>query len=363
VAEIKPTIENTARIKVVGVGGGGINAVNRMIDSKLRGVEFIAVNTDAQSLHNSGASKKIHIGKTTTRGLGAGADPEVGRKAAEEATEEIVEALKGADMVFVTCGKGGGTGTGAAPIIANISKEVGALTVGVVTKPFGFEGDRRKEIADKGVDSLRSKVDALITIPNDRLLQIIEKKTSLLDAFNTVDDVLRQGIQGISDLITIHGLINVDFADVKAIMENAGSALMGIGSGKGETRAIDAARSAINSPLLELSISGAKGVLLNITGGTDLGMHEIDEAARVVTDAVDPGANIIFGAVIDPSLEDEIKITVIATGFEGVSNPIPVHHIETKRVTFESDPSDKFFNDDDDDSSLDIPAFIRKKME
>lgn len=362
-AEIKPTMETVARIKVVGVGGGGNNAVNRMVESKVKGVEFIAVNTDAQALHSSNAPKKIHIGKSTTRGLGAGADPEVGRKAAEEATEDIVEALKGADMVFVTCGKGGGTGTGAAPIIANIAKEVGALTVGVVTKPFAFEGDRRKDIAEKGVDNLRSKVDALITIPNDRLLQIIDKKTSLMDAFDTVDDVLRQGIQGISDLITIHGLINVDFADVKTIMENAGSALMGIGSGSGETRAIDAARAAINSPLLELSIGGAKGVLFNITGSPDLGMHEIDEAARVVTDAVDPDANIIFGSVIDPELQDEVKITVIATGFEGYSNPVPVSNLETRKISFDSEPVPNNFLDEDDDSSLEIPAFIRKKME
>lgn len=359
-AEIKPNMETIARIKVVGIGGGGTNAVNRMVQSKIRGVEFLAINTDAQSLHNCDASKKIHIGKTTTKGLGAGADPDVGRKAAEEATEEIVEALKGSDMVFVTCGQGGGTGTGAAPIIANIAKEVGALTVGVVTRPFAFEGDKRKDVAEKGVDGLRGKVDALITIPNDRLLQIIDRKTSLLEAFNTVDDVLKQGIQGISDLITIHGLINVDFADVKTIMENAGSALMGIGSGKGETRAIDAARAAINSPLLELSIGGAKGVLFNITGSADLGMHEIDEAARVVTDAVDPEANIIFGAVIDPTLEDEVKITVIATGFEGFSNPVPVNPIETRRVSFEPEPERIF---DEEDSSLDIPAFIRKKME
>jgi len=359
-AEIKPKMETIARIKVVGIGGGGNNAINRMVHSKIRGVEFLAVNTDAQSLHNCEASKKIHIGKATTRGLGAGADPEVGRKAAEEATEELVEALKGSDMVFVTCGQGGGTGTGAAPIIANIAKEVGALTVGVVTRPFAFEGDRRKDISEKGIENLRGKVDALITIPNDRLLQIIDRKTSLLEAFNTVDDVLKQGIQGISDLITIPGLINVDFADVKTIMENAGSALMGIGSGTGETRAIDAARAAINSPLLELSIGGAKGVLFNITGSTNLTMHEIDEAARVVTDAVDPTANIIFGSVIDPTLEDEVKITVIATGFEGYSNPVPVSPIETRRVSFEPEPETIF---DDDDSSLDIPAFIRKKME
>ncbi|MCL4386867.1 MAG: cell division protein FtsZ [Patescibacteria group bacterium] len=353
-------METVARIKVVGVGGSGTNAINRMIASKIRGVEFIAINTDAQSLHNSDASKKLHIGKSTTRGLGAGSDPEIGRKAAEEAMDEIVDVLKGADMVFVTCGQGGGTGTGAAPIIAQIAKEVGALTVAVVTKPFAFEGEKRKEIADKGIENLRTKVDALICIPNERLLQIIDKKTSLLEAFNVVDDVLRQGIQGISDLITIHGLINVDFADVKAIMENAGSALMGIGSGKSETRAIDAARAAINSPLLELSIGGARGVLFNITGSPDLMMHEIDEAARVITDSVDPNANIIFGAVIDDSLTDEVKITVVATGFEGFSNPVPVNPIETKKISFEPEP-DTFLDDTEDE--LEIPAFIRKKME
>lgn len=360
-AEIKPEMETFARIKVVGVGGGGVNAVDRMIKSKVRGVEFIAVNTDAQSLHKSEAPKKIHIGKNTTKGLGAGADPEIGKKAAEEATEEIVEALKGADMIFVTCGKGGGTGTGAAPIIANIAREVGALTVGFVTRPFSFEGEKRKEIAEKGIENLKGKVDALITIPNDRLLQIIDKKTSLLDAFDIVDDVLRQGIQGISDLITVHGLINVDFADVKTIMENAGSALMGIGSGKGETRAVDAARNAINSPLLELSISGARGVLFNVTGGPDLGMHEIDEAARVITDAVDPEANIIFGAVIDPALQDEIKITVIATGFENIPQQSPLSPVETRKVSLDIEPDLKISENEED--TLDIPAFIRKKME
>lgn len=353
-------METFAKIKVVGVGGGGTNAIDRMIKAKVRGVEFIAVNTDAQCLHKSDASRKIHIGKSTTKGLGAGADPEVGKKAAEEATEDIVEALKGADMIFVTCGMGGGTGTGASPIIANIAREVGALTVGVITRPFGFEGDRRKEASEKGMENLRGKVDALITIPNDRLLQIIDKKTSLMQAFDVVDDVLRQGIQGISDLITVHGLINVDFADVKTIMENAGSALMGIGSGKGDTRAVDAARNAINSPLLELSISGAKGVLFNITGSPDLGMHEIDEAARVITDAVDSEANIIFGAVMDSSLDDEVRITVIATGFEGVANAAPVQPIETRRVSLDLEP-DTHVNDEADEE-LDIPAFIRKKM-
>ncbi|NIM46820.1 MAG: cell division protein FtsZ [Candidatus Aenigmarchaeota archaeon] len=355
--EIKPEVETFARIKVVGVGGSGLNAVNRMISSKLKGVEFIGVNTDAQSLHFSQAQRKVHIGKSTTRGLGAGADPDVGRKAAEESSEDIYQSLKGADMVFVTCGFGGGTGTGAAPILANVAKEVGALTVAVVTKPFSFEGERRSRIADQGLEFLRDKVDTLITVPNDRLLQIIDKKTTLLDAFSIVDDVLRQGVQGISDLITVHGLINLDFADVKAVMSNAGSALMGIGKGSGENRAVEAARSAINSPLLELSIDGAKGVLFNVTGGKDMGMYEIDEAAKVITDAVASDANIIFGAVMDENLQGEIKITVIATGFDGgakKSTSIPVS--ETRRVSIEPEIESL-------DEEIDIPAFIRRKME
>lgn len=305
-----------AIIKVVGVGGSGSNAVQRMISSKLRGVEFIAVNTDAQALANNDAAIKIQIGKETTRGLGAGADPEIGKKAAEENKEEVYEALKGADMVFVTCGMGGGTGTGAAPMIAEISKELGSLTVGVVTKPFSFEGQRRKKVAELGIQEMKDKVDTLITIPNDRLLQVIDKKTSLFDAFGVVDDVLRQGVQGISDLIILNGIINVDFADVKAIMQDAGSALMGIGRGSGDNRSIEAARAAIDSPLLELSIEGAKGILFNITGGTDLGMYEIDEAAKAITEASDPDANIIFGANIDEAMQGEVKITVIATGFD-----------------------------------------------
>lgn len=283
----------------------------------MRGVDFVAINTDAQALGNNDAPVKIQIGKDTTRGLGSGADPEVGRHSAEESKEEIYETLKGSDMVFVTCGMGGGTGTGASPFVAEIAKELGALTVGVVTKPFSFEGQRRRKVGEMGTQELKEKVDTLITIPNDRLLQVIDKKTSLFDAFSVVDDVLRQGVQGISDLITLHGIINVDFADVKTIMQDAGSALMGIGRGTGDNRALEAARAAIESPLLELSIEGAKGILFNITGGTDLGMYEIDEAAKAITEAADPDANIIFGAIIDEAMQGEVKITVIATGFEG----------------------------------------------
>ena len=309
-----------AVIRVVGVGGGGSNTVQRMINSKMRGVEFVAINTDAQALSNNDASVKIQIGKETTRGLGSGADPEVGRRSAEENKEEIYETLKGSDMVFVTCGMGGGTGTGASPFVAEIAKELGALTVGVVTKPFAFEGQRRRKVAELGIQDLKEKVDTLITIPNDRLLQVIDKKTSLFDAFGVVDDVLRQGVQGISDLITLPGIINLDFADVKAIMQDAGSALMGIGRASGDNRAIEAARSAIDSPLLELSIDGAKGILFSIAGGTDLGMYEIDEAAKAITEAADADANIIFGTIIDEAMQGEVKITVVATGFEHDTN-------------------------------------------
>jgi len=308
--------DNFAVIRVVGVGGGGCNTVQRMIHSKMRGIEFIVVNTDAQQLANNDAAVKIQIGKETTRGLGSGADPEIGRHSAEENKDEVYEALRGSDMVFVTCGMGGGTGTGAAPYVAEISKEMGALTVGVVTKPFTFEGQRRRKIAELGIQELKDKVDTLITIPNDRLLQVIDKKTSMIDAFSVVDDILRQGVQGISDIITQNGFINVDFADVKTIMQDAGSALMGIGRGSGDNRAIEAARMAIESPLLEMSIDGAKGILFTITGGTDLGMYEIDEAAKAITDAADSEANIIFGALIDESMQGEVKITVIATGFD-----------------------------------------------
>ncbi len=315
-SEIKPDIETFAKIKVIGVGGGGGAAINRMVRSNIRGVEFISINTDLQALRYSEAPHKIHIGKTSTRGLGAGMNPEVGRKAAEENQDEIREALKGADMVFITCGLGGGTGTGAAPILAEIAKDLGALTVAVVTKPFIFEGMQRKGLAEKGFEELSEKVDTIITIPNDRILQIIDKKTSLLDSFAVVDEVLKNGVQGISELITVHGLINVDFADVKAIMEDTGSALMGIGRASGENRAVEAAKMAISSPLLELSIDGAKGILFTVSGNSTLGMHEVNEAAKVITSSADGDAKIIFGAVLQEDLGDEIKITVIATGFE-----------------------------------------------
>ncbi len=315
-AEIMPEVDTSARIKVIGVGGGGNSAVNRMIQSKLLGVEFVVINTDAQALVHAKAPSKIHIGRETTRGLGAGADPDVGRRAAEESEKEIYEAVKGADMIFITLGEGGGTGTGAAPLIAAAAREAGALVVAIVTKPFTFEGERRRRSADAGIVELKDSVDTLITIPNDRLLQMIDRKTSLVDAFGIVDEVLQQGVQGISSLITVHGLINLDFADVKAIMSNAGSALMGIGRASGDNRAVEAARQAIDSPLLETSIEGARGVLFNITGGRTMTMHEIDEAAKTVTDAVDPDANIIFGAVLDDQMDDDLQITVVATGFD-----------------------------------------------
>jgi cell division protein FtsZ len=309
-------LEGAARIVVLGVGGGGSNAVNRMILAGVRGVEFVAINTDVQALSRSDAGTRVHIGEKLTRGLGAGGNPNVGEKAAEESTEQIADIVRDADMVFIAAGMGGGTGTGGAPVIAQIAKELGALTVGVVTKPFSFEGRQRAKNADEGIAQLRERVDTLITIPNDRLLEVIDRKTTLEQAFMEVDDVLRQGIQGISELITEPGLINLDFADVKTIMSDSGGALMAIGRGTGESRAQDAARMAISSPLLDISMEGAKGVLLNITGGTDLALSEINEAADVVAQAADPESNIIFGAVIDPRLENEVKITVIATGFD-----------------------------------------------
>jgi len=315
-AEVKPDIETFAKIKVVGIGGGGGAAVNRMISDKIKGVEFIVVNTDVQALHQNLAPNKIPIGKTVTRGLGAGMNPEVGRHAAEESLNEIRTVLNGSDMVFVTCGLGGGTGTGATPEVAKVAKEIGALTIAVVTKPFSFEGAQRRRIAEEGYQQLLQYVDTIITIPNDRVLQIIDKKTSLLDAFKVVDDVLRQGVQGISELITIPGLINVDFADVKAIMQNSGSALMGIGRATGENRAVEAAKQAIASPLLEVAIDGAKGILFTITGGTDLGMHEVAEAAKIITGSADEDARVIFGANIDESMGEEVRITVVATGFD-----------------------------------------------
>jgi cell division protein FtsZ len=316
-----------ARIKVLGVGGGGGNAVNRMIDAQLRGVEFIAANTDLQALHKCRAPVKLQIGNLLTKGLGAGADPEVGRKAALEDTERILEALEGADMVFLTAGLGGGTGTGAAPIIASLAAEIGALTVAVVTKPFGFEGRRRMQLAERGVEELRGAVDTLITIPNERLLNFVERGTPLFEAFRIADDVLRQAVQGISDLITIPGEINVDFADVRTIMTGMGMALMGTGVAKGEHRALEAAQRAISSPLLEeTSIQGARGVLINISGGHDLTLHEVAEAARIISDAVDPDANIISGMVIEPGLEDAMKVTVIATGFDRAMTDRPRAH-------------------------------------
>ena len=307
-----------AVIKVVGIGGGGTNAVNRMVDAGLKGVEFIAVNTDAQALQMCDADIKLQIGDQLTRGLGAGANPEIGYGAANESRDELKEALKGADMVFVTAGQGGGTGTGAAPVIAEVSKqEIGALTVGVVTKPFEFEGTQRMRQAEEGIARLREVVDTLIVIPNEKLLTIVERRTSILDAFREADNVLRQGVQGITDLITTPGLINLDFADVRTIMHEAGSALMGIGEASGENRAVEAAKNAISSPLLEQSVEGATGILLNITGGTDLGLFEVNEAAEVIQGAADTNSNIIFGAVVDDSLSDFVRVTVIATGFEG----------------------------------------------
>jgi cell division protein FtsZ len=314
-----------AVIKVVGIGGGGVNAVNRMIDAGLRGVEFIAINTDAQALLMSDADVKLDIGRDLTRGLGAGADPEIGRRAAEDHRDEILEVLKGADMVFVTAGEGGGTGTGAAPLVAQVAKELGALTIGVVTRPFTFEGRKRSAQAELGISKLKDEVDTLIIIPNDRLLQIADGETSVVQAFGLADEVLLQGVQGITDLITTPGLINLDFADVRTVMKDAGSALMGIGKARGDQRSLEAAQLAISSPLLEASIDGARGVLLMLAGGSDLGLFEVNEAADVITQAAHPEANIIFGAVIDDSLGDEVKVTVIAAGFDKFDGPVEQH--------------------------------------
>ncbi|MFC1618260.1 cell division protein FtsZ [Patescibacteria group bacterium] len=399
--EVKPELETTAKIKVVGVGGGGGNAITRMMESRLKGIEFIAINADAQALHHNEAPKKVQIGKTLTKGLGAGMNPEVGRSAAEESQEDIKKVLEGSDMVFVTYGSGGGTGTGAGPIIADIAKEVGALTIGVVTRPFTFEGAQRKSIAENGIQELEQKVDTLITIPNDRLMQIIDRKTSLVEAFSIVDDVLRQGVQGISDLITVPGVVNTDFADVQAVMQNTGSALMGIGQAEGENRAVEAAKKAIESPLLEMSIDGAKGILFNITGGMDLGMFEIDEAAKIITESADPDAKVIFGAVVDDDMEKgEFRITVVATGFEEgrkpkketkkerpmrtpwgttiepgkTSSPFSKKSFEapkketakpifeTKKPKARVQAQAPSLDTTDDEEELDIPAFIRRKM-
>ncbi|MBD0347842.1 MAG: cell division protein FtsZ [Thermoleophilia bacterium] len=346
-----------AVIKVVGVGGGGTNAVNRMVEAGLAGVEFIAVNTDAQALLMLEADVKVQIGSAVTRGLGAGADPEIGRASAHESRDELKEALKGADMVFVTAGKGGGTGTGGAPVVAEIAREIGALTVGVVTRPFSFEGRRRADQAETGIQELAERVDTLIVIENDRLLQVVEKQTSILDAFRIADDILRQGVQGITDLITVPGLVNLDFADVRTIMRDAGSALMGIGVASGENRAAEAARMAVSSPLLEASIEGATGVLLNITGPVEMGLFEVNEAAEVVTGAADQNANVIFGAVIDESAGDEVRVTVIATGFGAprvrrrrpAATAAPV---ETRR-----EPIGEPFGAPQEE--IDIPSFLR----
>lgn len=366
--EIKPNIETFARIKIVGVGGSGSAIVNRMIEKKVRGVEFLALNTDAQALHSCSSAKKIHIGRAVTKGLGAGMDADIGRRAAEESQEQIHEALKGADMVFITCGLGGGTGTGAAPVVASIAQELGALTIGIVTKPFSFEGAQRRAVAERGLAELTPKTDTIITIPNDRLLQIIDKKTSLLDAFSIVDDVLRQGVQGISDIIVVPGLVNVDFADVKAIMQEAGTAWMGIGRAQGEDRGVEAAKQAVNSPLLEVSIDGAKGVLFNITGGSNLTMNEVNEAAKVITENVDPSAKIIFGVVIDEKLQDEIKITVIATGFQKKEIPSLEESNEENFVNrfllnrTKDSSKQKIEERAKEEDELEIPAFIRRKM-
>lgn len=397
--EVKPAdIQTFANIKVIGIGGAGNSAINRMQDAGLTGVEFVAINTDAQALHNSKADVKIHIGKEVTRGLGAGADPKIGQAAAEESVEELKKALEGADMVFVTIGAGGGTGSGAGHVVAGLARDMGILVVGVATKPFSFEGEKRRANAEWAVAHLGRQVDTLITIPNDRLLQTIDRRTPLLETFKIADDVLRQGVQGISELITEHGLINLDFADVKAIMSNAGSALMGIGRASGDNRAAQAAQQAIESPLIEVSIDGAKGVLFNVTGGYDMSMSEIQEAAEIITSAVAPDANIIFGATLKPEMEDEIIITVIATGFdsqyfeeqaaafegdqvssttEEIENSDAVDEIakenseETLSENEDSLPSATHFTaeDDDptniwrsvDDDESDTPAFLRRK--
>jgi cell division protein FtsZ len=314
--QVEPAIETFARIKVAGVGGAGGAAINRMVDAGITGVDFVAINTDAQALHHSKANHKVHIGKDTTKGLGAGADPALGQQAAEESRSEIADSMKGADMVFVTIGAGGGTGSGAGYVVAQLAKEAGALVVGFATRPFAFEGEKRRRNAETAIEKLRKHVDTLITIPNDKLLQTIDRRTPLLEAFKVADDVLRQGVQGISDLITVHGLINLDFADIKTVMANAGSSLMGIGRAGGENRAVDAAQQAISSPLLEVSIDGARGILFNVIGGLDMSMHEINTVAETITSAADPEANIIFGATINPEIEGEIIVTVVATGFD-----------------------------------------------
>lgn len=366
---IKPQTTNFAKIRVMGIGGGGTNALNSMIaQSQIQGVEFVAVNTDAQSLLLSHAATKMQLGENLTKGLGSGGNPEIGRQAAEESYEKIKEMIEGTDMLFLTCGMGGGTGTGATPVIAKAAKEIGVLTVAVATKPFSFEGTRRMVQAEDGLDELRDKVDTLIVIPNQRILDVVDKKLSLLEAFRVADSVLTQGVQGISDLITLPGLINVDFADVKAIMSTAGSALMGIGTGVGENRAQAAARTAIASPLLEISMEGARGVLFNITGGPDLTMSEVDEAAKIISSAADPDANIIFGATIDESMHDQMKITVIATGFDQArqtfkefTTPSVVPNRVSGFPPEEKQPEQENIKTQEEEDTWDIPAFLRNR--
>jgi cell division protein FtsZ len=382
--EVKPAVESFAKIKVVGVGGSGGSAVNRMLQQKIRGVEFIAINTDVQALQNSGAHVKLQIGKETTRGLGSGMNPDLGTRSAEESEDEILKHVGNADMVFITCGLGGGTGSGAAPVVADLARSSGALTVAVVTKPFKFEGLQRRKIAEEALERLTDKVDTIITIPNDRLLQVIDKKMSLIDAFSVVDDVLRQGVIGISELITVPGLVNVDFADVKSIMSESGSALMGIGLASGENRAAEAARAAIESPLLEVSIDGARGVLFVITAGPALSMHEVNEAAEVITSSCDADAKIIFGTVIDANMGEELKVTVIATGFRNFKDTAterpqsaatavkqdrfpssPARDIETpndRQVFVKPKEEKKPEPMPEESNELDIPAFIRNRM-
>lgn len=363
VPQLKPDIETYARIKVVGVGGGGGKAVTRMIDHKINGVDFITINTDAQDLHFTKARTKIHVGKNLTKGLGAGMNPEVGRQAAEENRDEIHETLKGADMVFLTCGLGGGTGSGASPIVAEVARDAGALTIGVVTKPFSFEGAQRARIAEEAWHNLKDRVDALITIHNDRLLNVITKETSLLNAFTICDDVLRQAVQGISDLIITPGMINVDFADVRAIMADTGSALMGVGIGSGEERASAAAKAAINSPLLDISIEGARGVLFNVSGGSDITMYEINEAAKVITESIDKDAKVIFGAVFDEKLKKgELKITVIATGFNAntANLKLPLHR-EDRAGEVRKSPAQATTQPEEESEWDAVPAFLRRR--
>ncbi|MCO6451178.1 MAG: cell division protein FtsZ [Caldilineales bacterium] len=347
----QPYVENLAQIKVIGIGGGGGNAVNRMIQEGIQGVEFVTVNTDAQALMLSEAPLRVRIGDKITKGLGSGGNPDIGQRAAEESSEDLVDILKGADMIFVTAGMGGGTGTGAAPVIARLARETGALTIGVVTKPFTFEGSRRRHLAEEGTNALGDHVDTLIVIPNDRLLQIVDKRATMQEAFATADDILRQGIQGISELITIPGLINLDFADVRSIMSEGGAALMAIGTGRGENRAQQAAEEAIHSQLLDISIDGARGILFNVTGGNDMSLFEVNEAAEIIRRTAHPEANIIFGSVIDPTLNDELRITVIATGFDAV---------HTKQQPATSSKTIDFPTRNYDSEDLEIPAFLRR---